>query len=148
MCLSWAWWERTPACTYRFFQSCHPGRHTSICEIYLFGGQSYPTSEEGRRNSSNQSLHHLMAKLVSSRVSKFLGAELSPQQLGCGIPFGCEVHAARLYLQGMPFNHLLDFKNSCLCWIYSKFYLYKTGGHFCHYIYQCWVFSTIQYLIW
>ena len=129
-----AWWERCSACTY---QSCHQGRHTSICEIYLFGGQSYLTLEEGQRNSSSQSLRHLMAKCVSSRVSKFLGAELSPQKMGCGIPFGCEAaaHAAQLYLHGMPSNHLLlelDFKNACLCWIYSKFHLYKRGGCFCH----------------
>jgi len=64
-----------------------------------------------------QSLRRLVAKCVSSRVSKSLGAELSPQQLGCGIPFGCEAaaHAARLYLHGMPSNHLLlklDFRNA------------------------------------
>jgi hypothetical protein len=46
-----------------------------------------------------------------------LGLGLAPRQLGCGVPLGCEAaaHAARLYLQNMPPNHLLlklDFKNA------------------------------------
>ena len=46
-----------------------------------------------------------------------VGSGLAPQQLGCGVPLGCEAaaHATRLYLRNMPPGHLLlklDFKNA------------------------------------
>ena len=46
-----------------------------------------------------------------------MGSGLAPQQLGCGVPLGCEAaaHATRLYLRNMPPGHLLlklDFKNA------------------------------------
>ena len=56
------------------------------------------------------------------QVLHTLGADLSPQQLGCGVPLGCEAatHAARRYLHDMPPGHQLlklDFMNAfnCLC---------------------------------
>ena len=47
----------------------------------------------------------------------FVGFELPPQQLGCGVQLGCEAaaHATCLSLQNMPPGHLLlkvDFKNT------------------------------------
>ena len=86
----------------------------------FFGANLIPLrKKDGRIHpiAVGQSLIRLVAKCVSSRVSKTLGAELSPQQLGCGILFGCKAaaHAARLYLHSMPSNHLLlklDFKNA------------------------------------
>ena len=46
-----------------------------------------------------------------------MGSGLAPQQLGCGVPLGCEAaaHATRLYLHNMSPGHLLlklDFKNA------------------------------------
>ena len=46
-----------------------------------------------------------------------MGSGLAPQQLGCGVPLGCEAaaHATRLYLHNMPPGHLLlklDFINA------------------------------------
>ena len=64
-----------------------------------------------------QTLRRLVAKCVSSRVTRCLGSEFAPRQLGCGVPLGCEAaaHATRLFLQNMPPGHLLlklDFKNA------------------------------------
>ena len=64
-----------------------------------------------------QTLRHLVAKCISSRVTQSIRSELAPLQLGCGVPLGCEAaaHATCLYLQSMPSNHLLvklDFRNA------------------------------------
>ena len=64
-----------------------------------------------------QTLRRLVAKCVASQVTRSLGMKLAPQQLGCGVPLGCEAaaHATLLFLQNMPSIHLLlklDFKNA------------------------------------
>ena len=54
-------------------------------------------------------LRHLVAECVTSRVLHSVGSGLLSQQLGCGVPLGCEAaaHATRLYLRSIPPGHLL-----------------------------------------
>ena len=58
----------------------------------------------------------MVAKCTAHQVLHTIGADLAPQQLGCGIPLSCEaaVHAAHLYLHNTPSDHQLlklNFKN-------------------------------------
>ena len=67
-----------------------------------------------------QTLRRMVAKCAAHLVIHTIGADLAHQQLGCGIPLGCEaaVHTARLYVHNLPFDHLLlklDFKNAFIC---------------------------------
>ena len=68
------------------------------------------------------SLRRLAAKSAGNCVMKPMRASLAPLQLGYRTPHGSEAaaHAARIYLQNLPSDHLLlklDFKNAfnCLC---------------------------------
>ena len=51
-----------------------------------------------------QTLRRMVAKCAAHLVIHAIGADLAPQQLGCGIPLGCEaaVHAPHLYLHNLP----------------------------------------------
>ena len=65
----------------------------------------------------DQTLRRLVAKCAGFRIVESMGASLAPQQLGYGIPLGCEAaaHAARRYLDSMsPVQLLLklDFRNA------------------------------------
>ena len=58
-----------------------------------------------------------VAKCISSRVTRSLGSEVAPQQLGCSVLLGCKAvaHVTHLYLQNMPPGHILlklNFKNT------------------------------------
>lgn len=62
-------------------------------------------------------LRRLVAKTASMAVMDRMGTMLGPLQLGYGVRQGAEaaVHAARLYLENLPPNHVLlklDFKNA------------------------------------
>ena len=64
-----------------------------------------------------QTLRRLAAKCAGFRIVESMGASLAPQQLGYGIPLGCEAaaHAARRYLDSMSPGQLLlklDFRNA------------------------------------
>ena len=64
-----------------------------------------------------QTLRRMVAKCVSQHAIHTLGADLSLQQLGCGVPLGGKA-AARQYLNNMSPSHLLlklDFKNAFNC---------------------------------
>ena len=67
-----------------------------------------------------QTLRRMVAKCVSQHAMHTLGADLAPQQLGCGVPLGgkAAAHAARQFLNNMSPSHLLlklDFKNAFNC---------------------------------
>ena len=85
----------------------------------FFGATLIALRKEGglRPIAVGHTLRCLVAKCAAHQVLHTLGADLSPQQLGCGVPLGCEAatHAARRYLHDMPPGHQLlklDFMNA------------------------------------
>ena len=77
----------------------------SIKPIF-FGANLIPLRKKDggiRPIAVGQTLRHLVAKCISSRVTHSIGSELAPLQLGCGVPLGCEAaaYATRLCLQSM-----------------------------------------------
>ena len=65
----------------------------------------------------DQTLRRLVAKCIGLHVIHYVGSSLSPLQVGCGVPLGCEAaaHATRIYLQNIPSDHILiklDFQNA------------------------------------
>lgn len=94
---------------------CHP----DIVPIF-FGGRLIALNKASgdiRPIAVGYTLRRLTSKCACAAVSSKLSVYLAPQQLGFGIPGGCEaaVHATRRFLQSMPDNHVvakLDFRNA------------------------------------
>ena len=86
----------------------------------FFGATLIPLrKKEGgvRPITVGQILRRLVAKCIGLHVIHSVGGSLSPLQVGCGVPLGCEAaaHAARIYLKNIPSDHILmkfDFQNA------------------------------------
>ena len=99
------------------------GQDPSSCPAFLFWCiLSSPGHKDGgvRPIAVGWSLRRLAAKSAGNCVMETMRAYLAPLQLGYGTPHGSEaaVHAARIYLQNLPNDHLLlklDFKNAFNC---------------------------------
>ena len=96
------------------------GKTPPLTQPYFFGATLIPLRKKDggiRPIAVGLSLRRLVAKCASLPMIQSVGADLAPQQLGCGIPLGCDAaaHATRCYLHNMPPKHLLlklDFKNA------------------------------------
>jgi len=95
------------------------GLPKEIAEI-LYGGRLITLGKKDggiRPITIGYTWRRLAAKCVCHVVSPYLSQNLSPLQIGVGVPGGAEaaVHATRRYLQSMHENHIivkLDFSNA------------------------------------
>ena len=87
---------------------------------FFFGATLIPLQKkEGgvRPIAVSQTLRRLVGKCIDLHVIHSVGSSLSPLQVGCGVPLGCEAtaRATRIYFQNIPSDHILiklDFQNA------------------------------------